>query len=57
MSHIDYANRAAQRPGLGPLTSSEKELSGYEYRRVDYVTAGDRRAIEALTASLRSTDA
>ena len=25
MSHIDYANRAAQRPGLGPLTSSEKE--------------------------------
>ena len=37
--------------------SSEKELSGYEYRRVDYVTAGDRRAIEALTASLRSTDA
>ena len=25
MSQIDYANRAAQRPGLGPLTSSEKE--------------------------------
>ena len=28
---------------------SEKKLSGYEYRRVDNVTAGDRRAIEALT--------
>jgi hypothetical protein len=25
VTHIDYANRAAQRPGLGPLTSSEKE--------------------------------
>jgi hypothetical protein len=25
VSHIDYANRAAQRPGLGPLSSSEKE--------------------------------
>ena len=25
MSHIDYANRTAQRPGLGPLTTSEKE--------------------------------
>ena len=35
---------------------SEEELSGYEYRRVDNVTAGDRRAIEALTASLRSSD-
>jgi hypothetical protein len=25
VSQIDYANQAAQRPGLGPLTSSEKE--------------------------------
>jgi hypothetical protein len=25
MSQIDYANRTAQRPGLGPLTTSEKE--------------------------------
>lgn len=25
MSQIDYANQTAQRPGLGPLTSSEKE--------------------------------
>jgi hypothetical protein len=25
VSHIDYANRAALRPGLGPLTTSERE--------------------------------
>jgi len=25
VSHIDYANRTAKRPGLGPLTSSEKD--------------------------------
>ena len=34
--------------------SSEQRLSRYEYRRVDNVTSGDRRTIEALTASLRA---
>ena len=33
---------------------SEERLAGYEYRRVDHVTSGDRRAVEALTASLRN---
>ena len=42
---------------IAGIGSSEKGLSDYEYRRVDNVTAGDRRAIEALTASLRGSDA
>ena len=36
---------------------SEEKLSGYEYRRVDNVTSRDRRTIEALTVSLRASDA
>jgi len=36
---------------------SETVLSRYEFRRVDYVTAEDRRAVEALNASLRSSGA
>lgn len=41
---------------IAGVGNSERGLSDYEYRRVDNVTAGDRRAIEALTASLRGSD-
>ena len=41
---------------IAGVGNSERGLSVYEYRRVDNVTAGDRRAIEALTASLRGSD-
>jgi GT2 family glycosyltransferase len=36
---------------------SERRLSDYEYRRVDYITAADRRMIETLTAGLRGGNA
>lgn len=42
---------------IAGVGNSEEKLSGYEYRRVDNVTARDRKAIEALTSSLRTSDA
>ena len=42
---------------IAGVGNSEEKLSGYEYRRVDNVTARDRQAIEALTSSLRTSDA
>ena len=35
---------------------SEKRLAAYEFRRIDEITSSDRRAIAALTATLRSSE-
>jgi hypothetical protein len=40
----------------GAGTSADR-LATYEFRRVDHITAGDRRDLEALTASLRNGSA
>ena len=45
---------AAHISGTG---NSEAQLATLEFRRIDHVTSGDRRALEALNASLRDTGA
>ena len=42
---------------LAGAGNSVAVLSAYEFRRVDHITDADRRALEALTAGLRSADA